>query len=232
MILNSLWGKFAQNDNVVTVSFINNLYDLLYLANNHTNELTSLNIVSSDILRTTHKKNETCSSILPNRNVVIASFVTSYARLELLNVLHKLRDKVLYYDTDSIIYISVDGNDIKTGNYLGDLTNELKNGEYIVSFCSTGPKSYSFKTDKNNEIVHAKGFSLKGDGKRKITFDSINECVKDNEKIIEVIYKEKISRDNQQNVFLNEEVKKFAFTFDKRIVLDNFFTIPYGYFLD
>ena len=80
--------------------------------------------------------------------------------------------------------------------------------------------------------MHAKGFSLKGDGKRKITFDSINECVKDNEKIIEVIYKEKISRDNQQNVFLNEEVKKFAFTFDKRIVLDNFFTIPYGYFLD
>ena len=233
-ILNSLWGKFAQADNTVTVSFINELYDLLELANNRTNEITSVNFITSNVLRTTHKKIETCTSIMKNRNVIIASFVTCYARLKLLDVLHQLNERVLYYDTDSIIYVSDGTNDVKTGNFLGDLTDELnkkatKTDTYITQFCSTGPKSYSYITNHNDEIVHAKGFSLKGDAKYKITFNSIKKCVENNHKIIEVNYEEKISRDNQQNVFVCKEIKKFKFTFDKRVILDNFFTIPYGY---
>ena len=47
---------------------------------------------------------------LPNRNVIIASFVTAYARLELFNVLHKLQDNVLT---------------IQIGQYLGEMTDEL-----------------------------------------------------------------------------------------------------------
>ena len=92
------------------------------------------------------------------RNVVIALFITSYARLELLNFFHKLNNKVFYYDTDSIIYISVDGNNvIKTSNYLGDLTNELDDDKYIVLFCSTGPKSYSYKANSACERTFFKG---------------------------------------------------------------------------
>ena len=72
------------------------------------------------------------------------------------------------------------GHVLKTGSYLGGLTDELydKNcsEKWIETFCSTGPKAYSYRTNEytltnkdgtceenRDEIVHVKGFSLKGD---------------------------------------------------------------------
>ena len=53
-------------------------------------------------------------------NVVLASFTTCWARLKLLTALEKIGDRVLYYDTDSIIYISQPGKyDPPLGDYLG-----------------------------------------------------------------------------------------------------------------
>ena len=42
-------------------------------------------------------------------NVVIAAFVTCYARLKLLKLLTKLGKRVLYYDTNYVIFVSVPG---------------------------------------------------------------------------------------------------------------------------
>ena len=87
---------------------------------------------------------------LPNRKVIIASFVTAYARLELFNVLHKLQDNVLYYHTDSVIFVEDKnkGRTIQIGQYLGEMTDELaeKNcsKKWIEQFCSIGPKSYAY----------------------------------------------------------------------------------------
>ena len=50
---------------------------------------------------------------------------------------------------------------VQCGNYLGELTSELNEGEWIESFCSTRPKCYSYVTNLGKTIVHAKGFSLK-----------------------------------------------------------------------
>ncbi len=77
--------------------------------------------------------------------------------------------------------------------------------------------------------MHVKGFSLRGEGKKKKPFESISSCVQDRKKVIEINYKQSISRDTMQNVFVEDQTKKFQFTFDKRVVLDNFFTVPYGY---
>ena len=77
-------------------------------------------------------------------NVVIAAFTTTYARLKLYDLLDLLQDRVLYYDTDSVIYVHKPGEpDPPLGNYLGDLTDEL-DGDYITSFVSGGPKNYAF----------------------------------------------------------------------------------------
>ena len=88
--------------------------------------MTSLDFISDNIARTTHRK--LCSLMpLGNRNVIIASFVTAYARLELFEVLHKLQDSVLYYDTDSVIFVEnrAWGRYIETGKYLGEMTDKL-----------------------------------------------------------------------------------------------------------
>jgi hypothetical protein len=81
-LLNSLWGKLAQNEDTTIVSFLDSMDELLELVNDRTIEVTSLDFISDNVARTTHRKG--CSlTPLPNRNVIVASFVTAYARLEL-----------------------------------------------------------------------------------------------------------------------------------------------------
>lgn len=43
-------------------------------------------------------------AICPFGNVVLACFTTAHARLHLYDTLEKLGKRVLYFDTDSIIY--------------------------------------------------------------------------------------------------------------------------------
>ena len=47
--------------------------------------------------------------------------------MELFEVLHKLGSSVLYYDTDSVIFVEdkTAGHCLQTGEYLGEMTDEL-----------------------------------------------------------------------------------------------------------
>ncbi|CAB3983354.1 DNA polymerase [Paramuricea clavata] len=245
-LLNSLWGKLAQNEDVTVVSFLESLHDLLELVNDRTVDVTSLDFISDNIARTTHRKTASLTP-LPNRNVIIASFVTAYSRLELLEYLLKLGENVLYYDTDSVIFIEdrANGKYLETGEYLGQMTDELiekkTSAKWIEQFCSAGPKSYSYRTNvytrynddgseskQQDEIVYVKGFSLKGAAKKLLTFDSIRECVEDPSKEIEITYREFV-RENTQSISVQQNMKTFKFTFDKRVVHENFTTTPFGY---
>ena len=56
-------------------------------------------------------------------NVAIAVYTTAQARLKLYSYLEKLGDRVLYYDTDSCIYLNKDipgDYKIRTVRFLGD----------------------------------------------------------------------------------------------------------------
>ena len=73
----------------------------------------------------------------------IAAYTTAQARLKLYSFLERLGERVLYYDTDSIIYLSREGSaeyELPLGDYLGDLTDELAKdygaGSYITEFAS------------------------------------------------------------------------------------------------
>jgi len=69
--------------------------------------------------------------------ICISSFITSYARIKLLNEMKKHEDAVVYCDTDSIKLLSGQHNMIG-GNDLGDFSNEYNNvEEYYFS-----PKNY------------------------------------------------------------------------------------------
>ena len=70
-----------------------------------------------------------------------------------------MKEKVLYFDTDSVIYVNDGTKNVKTGDMLGDMTDELS-GKGITNFISTGPKSYSFKYGYNKEKSAIKGFTL------------------------------------------------------------------------
>ena len=93
-------------------------------------------------------------------NIVIAAFTTAYARLKLYDLLDLLQERVLYYDTDSVVYVHEPGKpDPPLGDYLGDLTDEL-NGGYITTFLSGGPKNYAYITNTGEGIQKIRGLSL------------------------------------------------------------------------
>jgi hypothetical protein len=57
--------------------------------------------------------------------VVIAAFITAYASLKLYGVLNMLQERVMYYDIDSVIFVSnPDEPEPPLGNHLGELTDE------------------------------------------------------------------------------------------------------------
>ena len=81
-------------------------------------------------------------------NIVIAAFTTAYARLKLYDLLDLLQERILYYDTDSVVFVhEPDKPEPSLGDYLGDLTDEL-DGDYITTFISGGPKNYAYVTNK------------------------------------------------------------------------------------
>lgn len=76
---------------------------------------------------------------------IMASFVTTNARLKLLSEMHKLNSRVL--DSDSIFFTQKSGDYTPDlGDFLGEFTNELdpSEGNYISEFFSAGPKNYYF----------------------------------------------------------------------------------------
>lgn len=92
-------------------------------------------------------------------NVGRAVYTTTLARLKLYDYLEKLSERVLYYDTDSVIYITSKGQwEPPTGNLICDMTDELQGefgtGSYIDEFVSGGPKNYAYKVNSTSTNGH------------------------------------------------------------------------------
>ncbi|GFT56857.1 DNA_pol_B_2 domain-containing protein [Trichonephila clavipes] len=93
-----------------------------------------------------------------NTNVYVAAFTTSSARIRLYEIMDKLGDKVLYSDTDSIMYIDDGTNTIETGCMLGEWTDELEKDQYIQHWISPASKDYAYRL--NNGKVKESGTNL------------------------------------------------------------------------
>ncbi len=106
-------------------------------------------------------------------NVVLGAFVTCYGRMKLYEELQKLDDRVLYYDTDSIIFISKPNQyEPVLGDYLGWFTNEIKDkdGKYIIEFVSGGPKNYGYCTESVNTYFKVKGIASNYTAEQQLNF--------------------------------------------------------------
>ena len=168
-------------------------------------------------------------------NVYIAAFTTSLARIKLYSVLDQLQEKVLYYDTDSVIFKTTaeqSPHDPQLGDYLGDLTDELPSDRHIVEFVSTGPKSYCYRDNKGAVKMKFKGISKSLFNVRKVNFESMLKCVQNARFYIDggegpknMIFKV----DQWGRVSTCVQLKVFRMVYVKRYIGDNYVTYPFGY---
>jgi hypothetical protein len=175
---------------------------------------------------------------------VIGSFVTAGARLHLYSYLDKLKEHALYCDTDSVIFCQkrYDAALVKTGDCLGDMTSELKPGEYISEFVSGGPKNYAYKTidtvmGAESTVCKVRGFTLNYSASQVLNFEKLKHMIlKGNEQDTVTIHTErKIKRkrgkdgEGRVQIVTESEDKIYRVSFLKRRRLNDNTSVPFGY---
>ncbi|XP_035677014.1 uncharacterized protein LOC118416064 [Branchiostoma floridae] len=232
LCLNSFWGKFGQRDNFSKTEYVTSPARLYELAGSKTIDLKSLHVVNDEIAEVQYAHQKDFIPEPPNTNVYIAAFTTAHARLKLYGLLKKLGESVLYFDTDSIIYLCDGKNTLPVGDYLGDLTDELEdNGGHIVEFCSAGPKNYAYVAADGTSVCKVKGFTLNYQNQQLINFDVMKDMIMGvGPDKVDVVTERKITRDKKEKKVLNKrEVKRYRMVYNKRVLQDDFNTLPYGY---
>lgn len=238
--LNSFWGKWGQRSNMSQVKFLTSTVELEKLQNNSQRILNRFHVVNEDILAVEYQNRESFESESFITNEVLAAFTTCWARLELLKHIKSVGERILYCDTDSIIFLTrkisdKDGNDYfdvypQIGDSLGELTNELPPGVHITRFASTAPKSYSYRCSDNSEITKFKGVSLNFENSQRVNFEAIKELVFGETVSVSLIPQTQFVRGKYDGQICNAElVKTVNRTLNKRRILENFDTVPFGY---
>ena len=133
--LYSFWGMFGQRLNLKQSQFYHETEAFFRVLSDPTKEVQNFHIVANDTIQEEWIYKKVCQPEDNKTNIYLATFTTCWARLKLYSVLEKVNRNVLYYDTDSVIYVSSPGKyDPPIGDYLGELTIELKKGEHTVEF--------------------------------------------------------------------------------------------------
>ena len=147
-----LVGKFAQRPNMTKVKIVSDPAEYFDLLSSDQINVTDANFINDEHIEVQFENVDEFVEADGKTNVVIAAFTTAHTRLKLYGVLEQLNRRVLYFDTDSVIYVSKEGEwERPTGSYLGELTDEL-DGAHITTFVCGGPKNYAYETstDKNS----------------------------------------------------------------------------------
>ena len=241
LCLNSFWGKFGQRDNLPTTDYFDNAEDFFSVIFDDRLQIHAVRIINENLMMVTYSSEDEYIEGNNTVNPVIAAFTTAHARLRLYSYLEQLQDGVIYFDTDSIIYISrpTDTN-LPTGNFLGDLKDELEDygqGAYISQFVSGGPKNYAFEVTipgKEAKMYKhkVKGITNNHQTAQMLNFHTMQRHVQkymENDPQVLEIPQTRIARTKDRQVVTLAQKKKYRIVYNKRAVQPDSTTLPYGY---
>jgi hypothetical protein len=162
LMLNSLWGKLSEK---YKANFTENVDSAKFVALENKEMTGAIEIrgryrigpnnwvVSGEKLDdnfdTNGERFEDDKDKLEHRKktcVSIGSFVTMYGRRILWEQMEKLGERVVYFDTDSVIYDYDESSDynVVEGDVLGDWEAE-NDGMPIIEFVALAPKTYAYR---------------------------------------------------------------------------------------
>jgi len=239
LMLNSFWGKFGENLHKPTTQVVYNATQLFDLVSNPFNDIRQVRIANDEALEVVHTELKDNQPDNGRINIFVAAFTTCWARLKLYSYLEQLKQQVLYFDTDSVIYSHKPGQaDVPLGDYLGEMTNELDDGDFITDFTAAGPKNYGYRTHQGKVCCKVRGFSLNVRGSRQLNYDVMRQNLLDEltqpleeRRNIHVVNPNFFWRNPAtKHLRVITRTKRYGLVFDKRVVDTNtFMSFPYGY---
>ncbi|XP_074604005.1 uncharacterized protein LOC141857411 [Brevipalpus obovatus] len=245
LLLNSLWGKFAIKNNPTKTELITDFSKYWSLLNNGKIQIQSEYSPTDDTVLLQYKfENDEDDEDFAVRNIAVAAFVTSYARIKLYKLIQEIESvrqgRVLYFDTDSVIFVEKDADPkIKTGDYLGELTDELVGygeGAKCKRFTSAGPKNYGYEVHlPNGETkvsMKTKGIRLSAQALEMINFQKMLEMANkyaQGEKTDLQIPQFRIRSTTASHIVYSETIEKIYRVVSDKRRLDGISTLPYGY---
>ena len=103
LCLNSLWGKFGKRSNMSQTKYVTEVSEFYEILLDDKLDNKNFQFINDDMVKMTYNFKDQFVDNSKDTNVYIACFTTSHARLMLYNKLDYLNEKVLHFDTDSII---------------------------------------------------------------------------------------------------------------------------------
>jgi len=168
MMLNSMWGKIGQRLNKTQVQEFDDPQPFHQFLDTDKLDVRHVSVINDQMVEVLYEHQEEDIPVSPNLNIFVACFTTCWARLRLYEALELLGERVLYYDTDSVL-----------GDYLGKFTSELDPDDYIEEFVSGRPKNYGYKTKNGHVECKVRGFRLNWEGKTHLNYAMMHQNVLD-----------------------------------------------------
>ena len=241
LMLNSMWGKFGQRLNKTQIQAFHDPQAFHRFLDSDVLDIRHVSVINDDMVEVHYQNQKEDIRVSPNLNIFVACFTTCHARLKLYAALEALGETVLYFDTDSVIYLEETPTQFQPtlGSYLGDFTSELDEEEYIQEFVSGGPKNYGYTTNKEKVECKVRGFRLNSEGHRPNS--TMTSCVRmsstksrtpssshDKSKITNT--NQIVRNPNTYELFTFPQQKWYKLVYDKRVLDSSTFkTYPYGY---
>ena len=142
-------------------------------------------------------------------------------------------DSSYFIFSDSVIYVDRgSGYEPPMGDCLGQFKDEIGDGDYIVKFGSGGPKNYGYETKNGKVELKVRGFTLKPEAAKTLNFDKLEELIlaRPFNTKLRIDMGSTIKRDKTTwNLKTAENFKDYRLLYDKRVLLNDFTTVPFGY---
>ena len=216
LFLNCLWGKFAQRLQLPKTQFLTGQDELNKMLEDSTIALKGMELLTnpdhpeSDMILVNYEERQEFIEECPFGNVVLAAFTTAHARLHLYQTLQPVDSRVLYFDTDSIIYQHVEG-------------------QFNPTIVNSLVKNYAFETEKGHSIQKIKGITLNYRASQIVTLEALEKMIHQEIQDLQVNYPHKIHRNSKHELRTRPLAKTYQFVYDRRQIIKKYHTLPFVY---
>jgi DNA polymerase type B, organellar and viral len=235
--ITSFWGKLCQRENLTKCTFVKSYGQLVDFLTDPSRTISKCVPINDDIMLVNWTSVEECTKPNSTTSVACAAYTTAMGRLKLYELLECHAENLLYFDTDGYIIKHKPGDYLPpTGDYLGQLTNELEAygpEAYISHFVSGGPKSYAYVVEtgdgKSVTVCKCRGISQTYGNTELINFEALKAMVVENAPANIIPYKNQIVRKDYFHVVSVDTSKVYRPVITKRRREGEYNTLPFGF---